>query len=196
MLSMNRCTTSSPSMPSRAAPSTSLVSASTSTFMKPCVSLRSWARPTRRIGRGVDIERIGGGAIRQAARVVVEQIAAGDFEVVVGGVGEGAVAVDVAERPDARDIGAQLVVDREIAAGIEGEAGLADVEVLDIGLAADGNEQVAGGDGQRLAAGGGGDGDGVAGPPGEAQMLDVEAEGDILVREDIGDCGRDLCIIV
>ena len=42
--------------------------------------------------------------------VVVEQIRGDDLGVVVGRVGERALAVAVAERPDALDVRAQLVV--------------------------------------------------------------------------------------
>ena len=50
--------------------------------------------------RRVDIERIGGLAVADAAAVAVEQVRRDDLEVVVGGVGEGAAAVAVAERID------------------------------------------------------------------------------------------------
>ena len=42
------------------------------------------------------------------AVVAVEQVGGDDLEVVVGGVGEGAAAVAVAQRPDAGHVGAQL----------------------------------------------------------------------------------------
>ena len=65
--------------------------------------------------RRVGIERIGRDAVAEPARIVVEQIGRDDLEIVIGGVGKGAPAVAVAERPDPRHIGAQLIVDDDIA---------------------------------------------------------------------------------
>ena len=143
--SSSEWTTSSPSMPSSAAPRMRLVSASTSTFMKPCVSPRSLARPTRVIGivaderldafvahlalghagaaeRRVDEQRVGGDAVGHPARLAVEQVCGDDLVVVVRGMRERAAAVDVAQRPDARDVGLQLVVDDDVAALVERDA--------------------------------------------------------------------------
>ena len=50
MTSSSEWTISSPSMQSSEAPRMRSLAASTSTFMKPCVSPRSLARPTRVIG--------------------------------------------------------------------------------------------------------------------------------------------------
>ena len=55
--------------------------------------------------------------------LAVEQVGGDDLVVVVRGVGEGAAAVDVAERPDAGDVGAQLVVDGDVAARVGRDAG-------------------------------------------------------------------------
>ena len=51
--------------------------------------------------RRVDVKRIGLDSLRYAARLTVEQVARHDLEVVVGRMGEGALSVAVAERPDA-----------------------------------------------------------------------------------------------
>ncbi len=69
-------------------------------------------------------------------RVAVEQIGGDDLEVVVGGVGEGAAAVAVAERPDARHVGAQLVVDGDVAARVGRDAGLVEPEIVGVRAAA------------------------------------------------------------
>jgi hypothetical protein len=55
--------------------------------------------------RRVGIERIGGDAIADPSAFAVEQVGRHDLEVVVGGMGEGAAPVAVAQRPDARHIG-------------------------------------------------------------------------------------------
>ena len=56
--------------------------------------------------------------------------------------GEGAAAVAVAERPDAGDAGAELVVYCDESACVEGHAGLFKAEVVGVGSAADGEEDV------------------------------------------------------
>ena len=66
--------------------------------------------------RRVGVERIGGDAIAHAPPVAVEQVGGHDLVVVVGGVGEGAAPVAVAQRPDARHVGPELVVDLDVAA--------------------------------------------------------------------------------
>ena len=66
--------------------------------------------------RRIDVEGVGRNAVAHPARRAVEQVRGDDLEIVVGGVGEGAAAVAVAERPDARDAGPQLVVDDDVAA--------------------------------------------------------------------------------
>ena len=49
----------------------------------------------------VDVERVGRNAVAHTPRIIVQQVSGDDFKVVVRGVGEGALAVTVAERPDA-----------------------------------------------------------------------------------------------
>ena len=134
MRSRTAWTASSPSMPRIAAPRISRVSASASTLMKPCVSPCSTARLTLVIGRvptstrrpearasasvmphaperRVGEERVGRQAVGHLAVAAVEQVRGDDLVVVVGGVGEGAAAVALAERPDAGDAGGEPVVD-------------------------------------------------------------------------------------
>ena len=65
--------------------------------------------------RRVGVERVGGDAVADLPRPAVEQVRRHDLEVVVRGVREGAAAVAVAERPDPRHGGAQLVVDLDVA---------------------------------------------------------------------------------
>ena len=89
--------------------------------MNPCVSPFSTARATRVIGRfptrtacplafasasvsadpserRIDVEGVGGDAVGHLAPRAVEQVGGDDLVIVVGGVGEGAAAVAVAER--------------------------------------------------------------------------------------------------
>src|SRR3990172_1920306 len=105
-------------MPRIAAPSSSPEPASATTFINPFLSPAPGHRPlagetapaaSRRLfpghagaaERGIDEQRVGLDAVRDAALVAVEQIRRHDLVVVVGGVGEGAAAAHVAERPDA-----------------------------------------------------------------------------------------------
>ncbi len=47
----------------------------------------------------VDVERVGVDAVADTARIVIEQVGGDDLEVVVGGVGEGSLAVAVRPWP-------------------------------------------------------------------------------------------------
>ena len=122
------------------------VSASTTIFMKPCVSAFSTARPTRVMGhtptnafrpdspgpgrpsfrpaqRRIDIEGVRGYPIADTPRIVVREIAGDDLEVVVRRVGECASAVAVAHRPDVRHRGSQLIVDDDVSPIVDVDTG-------------------------------------------------------------------------
>src|SRR5690606_22961711 len=66
--------------------------------------------------RGIDEEAIDQYAILDRARAAVEHIVGDDLEIIVGGVGERTATIDVAHGPDALDAGAQVIVDRDVAA--------------------------------------------------------------------------------
>src|SRR5205085_7595719 len=55
--------------------------------------------------RRIDVQGVANNAVADLARLAVEQIGGDDLEVVVGGMGEGAAAVALAERPDAWHVG-------------------------------------------------------------------------------------------
>ena len=78
---------------------------------------------------------------------VVEQVGGYDFEIVVGGVSEGSAAVAVAHRVDAGDVGAELVVYGDVAALVCGDAGFIEAEVVGVGGAAHGEQDVGAMDG-------------------------------------------------
>jgi hypothetical protein len=102
--------------------------------MKPSVSPRSRARPhwiggDQRLADGlahldlghsgaaewrINEEAICGDAIAHAPVLAVEEISGDDLIVIVGGVGEGAAAIAVSDRPDAGHIGAQLYVHLDV----------------------------------------------------------------------------------
>src|SRR5262249_9784391 len=77
-----------------------------------------------------------GDAIAHPARVVVEQVRRHDLEIVVGGVGERASPVTVAQGPDALDVGAELIVGHDVAAPAHGDAGPLEAEVVGVGTTA------------------------------------------------------------
>ena len=87
----------------------------------------------RRVGE----QRIGGDAVGYPARVVIQQIGGDDLEVIVGGVGEGAPAIDVTHGPDPIGAGPQLVVDLDIAARIGPDTSGFQVQTFRIGQPAD-----------------------------------------------------------
>ena len=128
--------------------------------------------------------------------VVVEEVGGDDLEVVVGGVGEGAVAVAVAEGPDAGDVGAELVVDGDVAALVDGDAGFVEAEIVGVGAAAHGEQDVGAGElgrrrpcsrrrrwGRRRALS-------------RVDALGVEADVDALFFEKVLDGGGDVFVFV
>ena len=80
--------------------------------------------------------------VADLAVLAVEQVGGDDLEVVVGGMGEGAAAVAVAERPDAGHVGGQGVVDGDVAARVGAHAGLVEAEVVGVRPAADRQQDV------------------------------------------------------
>ena len=73
---------------------------------------------------------------------MIEEIGGYDLVIVVGGVGEGAFAVAVADGEDAGDVGAELIVDGDVAAVVGDDAGFVEAEVGGVGGAAHGQEDV------------------------------------------------------
>src|SRR5215831_7131657 len=89
------------------------------------------AMPTRPNGR-VSVKGIGGDTIADPARIVVEQIRGDDLEIVVRGVGEGALAAAVPESPNARRSGLQSVVDNSVATLVAAHSGFVEIEIVGI----------------------------------------------------------------
>ena len=56
--------------------------------------------------------------------------------------GEGAAPVAVAQRPDASHVGAQLVIDLDVAAGISPDPGAVESQIVRVGPPSDRQEQV------------------------------------------------------
>ena len=83
--------------------------------------------------RRVDEQAVGHDPVLDPALFALEQVRRDDLEVVVGGVGEGAPAVAVAQREDARDVGAQLAVDLDVAALVGLDPGRIEAEVVGVG---------------------------------------------------------------
>src|SRR5262249_48343223 len=87
--------------------------------------------------RRIDVERVRGNAVGYAARFAFEEIAGSNLVVVVGGVGEGAAAIAIAERVDAGRAGAQCVVHLDEAGGVGLDSRRGKVQVVGVGGAAD-----------------------------------------------------------
>src|SRR5438094_6060347 len=97
--------------------------------------------------------------------------------------GERAAPVDVAERPDARNVGAQLLVDTNMAARIGRNAGLIPPEVARIRHPTDGKQDMRARDLPRLLFAAYVNDD-VAAAARERYALRIQAEGDTLGLED------------
>jgi len=68
--------------------------------------------------------------VRNTSWVVVEQVGSDDLVVVVRRVGEGALAVAVAQCPDAGNVGAQFIIDPHVAPLIDIAAGLLQSQIV------------------------------------------------------------------
>ena len=98
-------------------------------------------RPDARLGLGhadaperwVDVPRVAIDAVGHPPRGVVQQVAGDDLVVVVGGVGKGAAAVALAERPHPRHAGLQGVVHLDVAASVHRVAGRLQPQVVGVG---------------------------------------------------------------
>src|SRR5262245_30020741 len=154
------------------------------------LSLVHPAAPERRIG----VERVGRDALAQLAAAAVEEVGLDDLVVVVRGVREAAVAVAVAERPDARDAGAQLLVDADHPLRVGLDAGPLEREIVRVGHAADGEEQVRAdhlGSAFRAAH----PRHDVAPPRLEGRALGPDAYGDALLLQDAAQGGGDVLVL-
>src|SRR5271154_2925779 len=157
-------TASSHPVPSNEAPRISLLSPSTRMRIKPCcLALFDRAGNARHrplagqhppstvacLGQThadaaqwrVDVKGICGDTLADPARVMVEQIRGDDLEIVVRGVGEGALAVAVPESPDARRSGLQLVIDDDVATLVAAHPGFVEIQIVGIRLTADCQQQ-------------------------------------------------------
>ena len=162
-------------------PSTRSVLASAMTFTKPSGSRLVLARLLASIGNlptltspcllrlllgEADAGDLGHGVDDRRDHVVVHDAGlAGDVlgdgdALVLGLVGEHRAGDDVADRPDARHLGAEIVVGLDLAALVGLKPGLVEREAVGVGLAADRDEDDVGFDRLGRAAGGGLDGRG------------------------------------
>jgi len=144
----------------------------------------------------VAVHGIAGDAVGDSARVVVEEVGGYDLVVVVGGVGEGAAAVAVAHGVDAFYVGAELVVYCDVAFVVGGDAGFVETQVLGVGSAAYGEEDVGADGGGLLAFGAGYAYADAFGVRGESDAFGVEADVDAFALEDVEDGGGDVFVFV
>ena len=108
--------------------------------------------------------------------------------------GEGAAAVAVAERPDAGNAGPQLVVDGDVAARVDVDAGRLEPEVVGVRPAADGKQHVRADDFGVARRAIDADRD-LGAARGEADAFGIEADGDSLGFEDLADRVRHLLVL-
>src|SRR6266567_4404325 len=143
--------------------------------------LRHACTPERRIG----VERVGGNAVRDTARFMVEKICRYDLEIVVRRVSEGAAAIAITQCPDTRHIGAELIVHLDEPALIRGNAGLVETEVVGIWPPADREQQMRADDFGRLSVRFDLHLD-IRTPPAEADNFRIDAHVDAFALENVG----------
>src|ERR1700730_6448100 len=99
----------------------------------PCLGLRH----TGATERWIYIKGIGGKTVADATAIAVEKVGRDDLEVIVGCMGESALAVAIAERPDAGHVRTQLVVDHDVAEFVGFDSGSVEAEIVRIGAPTD-----------------------------------------------------------
>src|SRR5258708_7798338 len=90
----------------------------------------------------VSIGGVGWKGVAHPPVIAVEQIGGDDLKIVVGGVGEGASPIAIAERPDTRHICAERIIHLDEATRLSAYAGVLQAEIVSIGPAAHRDEQV------------------------------------------------------
>src|SRR5262245_30129025 len=91
----------------------------------------------------IGIESVDRDAVGVLAAGVAKQVVGDDLIVVVAGVSEGALAVAVAERPDAWVSGAQGFIDLDVATLVGLDSGELQAELVGVGYTADRKQDVA-----------------------------------------------------
>ena len=94
----------------------------------PCLGFGHARAPEWWIG----VERISADPVVHRPDLAIQQIGSDDLEVIVGRVGERAAAVAFAERPDARHVGAQLLVHGDEAARIDCDARSVKAQIIGV----------------------------------------------------------------
>ena len=82
-----------------------------------------------------------------------EKVGAQDAKIVIGNMGEGGATLDVADAVDAGNVGFQAGVDAKKTLVIGLDPGCGEIEVVGVGRATDGDEQMCSLDGLRFVAG-------------------------------------------
>src|SRR6516165_1632165 len=143
----------------------------------------------------VGVKGIGGDALADPARILVEQIRGDDLEIVVRGVGEGALAIAVPESPDAGRRGLQSVIDDDVATLVAAHPGFVEIQIVGIRPAADCQQQMRAGD--FGGAGGAIDlGDDLVAAPGEADAFGIQPDVDALALDDVLDRRRQILVLM
>src|SRR4029434_636818 len=91
---------------------------------------------------GIGIERVGYYAVVDGAVLAVHQIVEDDQIVVIGDMGEGRAAFNIAKHPDSGDIGLELAVVLDVSVLVGGNACLVETEVVRIGHLTDRHEKM------------------------------------------------------
>ena len=127
-------------------------------------------------------------------RAPVAEVGGQDLVIVVGGGGEGAPAIDVADRPDARNVGAKLIVDGDETPPVGLDTGLIEPEIVGVGNPPDGEQQVGADDlvGPRFASRG--EHHPIAAFL-DAYTLGIETHLDAFRLQDLLHRGRDILVV-
>jgi hypothetical protein len=93
--------------------------------------------------RRINVQRVGLDAVIDATWIVVENIRGDDFKVVEGRVGKSPSSVAVLEGPDARHVGAELVIDNDASTLVQQHTRSLQAQVVRVGPASCGEQQMA-----------------------------------------------------
>src|SRR6516165_7435937 len=136
-----------------------------------------------------------GQTLADPARILVEEIRSDDLEIVVRGVGEGALAVAVSERPNARRRGLQLVIDNDVTTLVAAHPGFLEIEIVGIRLTADCQQQMRASD-FGGAVGAIDLGDDIVAAFGEADAFGIQPDLDAFALDDVLDRRRHVLVLM
>jgi hypothetical protein len=92
--------------------------------------------------RWIGEQPVAGDSIADPSRVAIEQVCRDNLKIVIGSVGKRSPAVAISERPDTGNIRAQLFIDHNVAAFVDGDSRALEPQIIRVRPSANGQQHV------------------------------------------------------